>query len=199
MRVTEAQNYDEARDSISHDWVELLQRWDMAPHPIPNGLRDTAGYLEAIAPNLIILTGGDDPGRGDRRDLTEKAVLNHAEANTIPVLGVCRGLQVINLYFGGDLGSVSGHISVEHAVHFTENFSRFYGEETSVNSFHAASISANSLAPDLVSAGIDHDGNVEAAYHNTLPIAGIMWHPERPGAPVADRSLFDHLIDEGVF
>ena len=42
-------------------------------------------------------------------------------------------------------------------------------------------------------------GNIEALHHKSLPVAGVMWHPERPGAPAADRALFGRLIKEGAF
>ena len=80
MRVTEAVDYHEPRDSISHDWLDRLQKWDMTPLPVPNRLGDPCGYLDALAPDLLVLTGGDDPGTCPTRDATEQALLDHARA-----------------------------------------------------------------------------------------------------------------------
>lgn len=198
-RITQATGYEEPRDSISHDWTGLLQSWEMAPFPLPNGLTDPAAFLDALAPKLLILTGGDDPGLDTMRDRTERTMLEYAVATKTPVLGVCRGLQVINLHFGGTLGEITGHVAVRHAVMFAGTFSDLYGAETSVNSFHESAVPVDGLGRGLVAAGVDDEGNIEALHHTSLPVAGVMWHPERPGAPAADRSLVDRLIEEGVF
>ena len=199
MRITQASGYDELRDSISHDWVELLQGWGMAPFPLANGIADPVAYLDAIGPELLILTGGDDPGLGSPRDRIEKFMLNYAAAKNTPVLGVCRGLQAINLHFGGGLGAIAGHVAVQHGVKLAGAFSDLYGTETTVNSFHKTAVPADGLASCLVAAGVDADGNIEALHHTSLPMAAIMWHPERPNAPAADHSLVNLLIEEGAF
>ena len=199
MRITQASGYEEPRDSISHDWINLLQSWRMAPFPLPNGLADPAACLDALAPELLILTGGDDPGHDTQRDRTESIMLEYAAAKNTPILGVCRGLQAINLHFGGTLGAITGHVAVQHAVKFDGVFSDVYGVETTVNSFHDSAVPADSLARSLVAAGVDEDGNIEALHHPSLPVAAIMWHPERLGAPTADRLLVDRLLEEGIF
>ena len=199
MRITQASGYEEPRDSISHDWIELLQSWGMAPFLLPNGLDDPAAGLEALAPDLLILTGGDDPGLGTQRDRTEQSMLKYAEAKNMPVLGVCRGLQAINLHFGGGLGAIAGHVAVRHAVKFTGAFSDLYNVETTVNSFHESAVPADKLASSLVAAGVDEEGNIEGLHHSSLPVAAIMWHPERAGAPAADRLLVGRLMEEGAF
>jgi len=199
MRITQASRYEEPRDSISHDWIGLLQNWGMAPFLLPNGLADPAAYLDTLAPDLLVLTGGDDPVFDKSRDRTERNMLEYAEAKYTPVLGICRGLQAINLHFGGSLGPVAGHVAVRHAVKLTGAFSDLYGADTIVNSFHELAVPADGLASNLVAAGVDVDGNIEALHHISLPMAAIMWHPERPGSPVADRSLVDQLIEEGAF
>lgn len=199
MRITQASGYEEPRDSISHDWIDLLQSWGMAPFLLPNGLADPAVYLDALAPEMLIMTGGDDPGLGTQRDRTEKIMLEYATAKKTPVLGVCRGLQAINLHFGGDLGAIDGHVAVRHTVKFAGAFSDLYGADTTVNSFHESAVPVDGLARNLVAAGVDKDGNIEAFHHSSLPMVAIMWHPERQGAPAADRSLVYQLMEEGVF
>jgi len=199
MRITQASGYEEPRDSISQDWIELIQTWGMAPFLLPNGLADPAGYLDAFAPDLLILTGGDGPGLDTSRDRTERSILEYAAARNTPVLGVCRGLQAINLHFGGSLGQVRGHVAVHHALNFTGSFSDLYGADTTVNSFHESAVPGDGLASNLVAAGVDADGNIEALHHSTLPMAAVMWHPERPGSPIADRALVDQLVEKGAF
>ena len=199
MRITQAAGYAEPRDSISHDWLDLLQIWDIEPYPIPNGIEGMEKFLDTIEPGIFILTGGDDPGTGDRRDQTEKQILEYAAATNTPVLGVCRGLQAINLHFGGALGQVDGHVGVQHVVQIHTPFTEIYGGAAEVNSFHKSSVPASGLARTLIAAGVDQDGNIEALVHPSQPVAAIMWHPERGGAPAADRQLIERLAREGAF
>jgi len=199
MRITEAQGYSERRDSLSHDWVNLLEDWGMSSLPIPNGLGDPDEYFDSLDPDLFVLTGGDDPGKGTPRDLTEKKVLDYAKSTGIPTIGICRGLQAINLHFGGRLTAIDNHVGCDHAVSVSGAFAEIYGTEASVNSFHEMTIPLDGLAEDLIITARDEDGNIEAFHHGTLPVAAIMWHPERRGAPTTDRLLFENLIGQGAF
>jgi putative glutamine amidotransferase len=53
------------------------------------------------------------------------------------------------------------------------------GTTLHTNSYHNFCITAETLAPALRAFAICPDGTIEGAYHPALPIAGIMWHPER--------------------
>jgi len=86
-----------------------------------------------------------------------------------------------------------------HPVAVEPAWRDLYGAEVPVNSFHAQGIPAAALAPGLVAAARDRDGNVEAFHGAARPLAAVMWHPERAGAPAADRLLFERLAGEGVF
>ena len=97
MRVTEASNYPESRDSISHDWLALCQAWNFDPVLIPNLGDAAAEYFANSEADLLILTGGEDFGSNLIRDETELSMLEAARENGIPVLGVCRGMQVLRL------------------------------------------------------------------------------------------------------
>lgn len=199
MRITQAAGYDEARDSISHDWITCLQGWGLEPIPFPNGLGNPLGVLDRFSPDLIILTGGDDPGMDTPRDATERILLDYTAEKNKPLLGVCRGLQAINLHFGGGLDGVAGHVAAQHHVTTSGSFADIYGARATVNSFHDTGVPPHALADDLVAAAVDDAGNVEALHHVSLPLAAVMWHPERSGAPAADHILVRRLIEEGAF
>jgi len=199
MRALEAPDTGEARSALAMDWIHWLEAADMTPVLIPNGLRDPVSFLEAMTPDLIVLTGGGERGQSAERDQVEESLFQHAIETSAPLLGVCRGLQVINELAGGNLQVVSGHTAVIHDVHFDPAWHRIYGTHATVNSYHDLGVSADALADNFVAAATDDAGNVEAAYHRTLPIAGVMWHPERGGAPEADRNLFETLIRDGAF
>ena len=194
MRVTEAAGYRERRDSISHDWLQTLQQWEMIPLPVPNLARGAAGYVDALAPDLVVLTGGDDIGETPARDAAESEILDFAIARSIPVLGVCRGMQVINRRYGGTTVPVENHVACHHDVHFSRAWQPEYGAEGAVNSYHNQGIAPSTLGSGLDTTATDDDGGIEAFRHADLPIAGIMWHPERDGAPQGDRALFLQLM-----
>jgi len=201
MRVTQAPDYKEPRDTISHDWVQWLSRLDAVPLPVPNLVLSPARHLDGLAPDLLVLTGGDDPGDTPERDATERALLSHALQIGMPVLGVCRGMQLINLHFGGALGPVSGHAGGRHALSVvaTEPWQGHYYGRVTVNSFHHQGVKATDLGTELAAFAHDRDGNVEGLYHRTQPVMGVMWHPERSGAPEGDASAFARLIADGTF
>lgn len=193
MRVTQAVDYDEPRDSISHDWLVRLREWSMCPVLIPNILADATAYLETAGVDLLVLTGGDDLGSTKLRDDMEASLLEHALARSLPVLGVCRGLQLINEFFGGRSIPVTGHVAAPHAVDMVGSWADFYGDGTRVNSYHNLGIEAGGVGASLAVTATDSEGFVEAIEHRDQPMAAIMWHPEREAAPDGDRALIRHL------
>jgi len=197
MRVTEAPNYSEPRDSISHDWLLKLSGWGMTPLPVPNLGCSAVAYVENLRPDLLILSGGEDIGTNSIRDETERTLFEHAFKTNLPVLGVCRGLQLINSIFGGTTGEVSGHIAKPHDVSIESEWQQFYKTKTQVNSFHTNCIMPGMLGDALQASAFDMDHNIEALHHPEMPIAAVMWHPERTGAPHGDHALIQSLILRG--
>lgn len=199
MRIVQATGYVEPRDAISHNWTETLVRWNMTPVLIPNALKNAGAYLMDMRPDVLVLTGGDDLGATPARDQVERSLLQAAMRQGVPVLGICRGLQLINDYFGGKFLPVKGHVSTLHSVTVMPPWQGVYGETMNVNSYHALGIEKAGLSPSLRVAATDADGGIEAAYHGEEIVAGVMWHPERPGAPAADMLLIKILAAEGAF
>jgi N5-(cytidine 5'-diphosphoramidyl)-L-glutamine hydrolase len=187
MRMVNS-DYGEWRDAIAQDWTSYLHAQDIQPVHIPNDPAHCTKYLDGVS--ALILTGGDeiiltnpDEKSDDpraRRDLTEYALLKHAIEKNLPVLGVCRGIQFINTFFGGTLKKIEGHVATTHEVIITDNSiqSLFPQKNMSVNSFHDNSI--DTLGKDLLPFATSNDGNIEGLVHSKYPIVGIMWHPERP-------------------
>ncbi len=101
-----------------------------------------------------------------------------------PILGICRGLQLINVYFNGTL---TQHFEAEtheeskhcHRISTIQNTkaAQLYGDSTTVNSFHHQCV--NQIGDHLIIGAKANDGRIEALEHDSLPIIGVQWHPER--------------------
>jgi len=95
MRIINAANYDEERDTLSHDWINFFADLKIIPILIPNSLKNLKTFFEEINVDAIILSGGDNLGDFPERDKTELDLINYAISSGIPILGVCRGMQII--------------------------------------------------------------------------------------------------------
>lgn len=197
QRVVFDDRVKERRDVLDQNWTVLLNALGITPVPIPNRLNDVHSYLESVGVNGILLTGGNNigyrPGRripclnienddvAYERDETEISVMEYVIAKSLPLLGVCRGLQLINIFFGGDITRVDPrlHVACEHSVKRSNLlWSDVYPEHFIVNSFHNHGIGSGNISKDLIAVAMC--GNeVEAVQHKNLSIYGIMWHPER--------------------
>jgi putative glutamine amidotransferase len=182
MRIVENATYVERRDAISHDWQRLFASYDMQPILIPNGIGDPTRYFE-LGAGALLLTGGDDLGLDAQptpRDRTEQHVLSKAISIRMPIFGTCRGLQMINRHFGGQITRQlpEHHVGV-HEVRLSN------GDTRQVNSFHDEGVMRANTAADFDVFAATDSGVVEGIRHRDLPIIAVQWHPERPN-PSAD-------------
>lgn len=120
-------------------------------------------------------------------DSIQLKLLQHFVYHKKPVLGICKGLQVINVFFGGtiiqDLQTKSLH-QYDNGDKIHPTFIRhdsylehLYGTSVITNSAHHQGIGA--LGKDLKIVQIAQDGVVEGLIHTSLPIIAVQWHPER--------------------
>ena len=198
FRITNAETYDEKRDSLSHDWPVFLEKIQAIPIWIPNSVTNLEQFLQEVDLDGIILSGGDNIGQTPERDKTEIKLIDYAINNNIPIFGVCRGMQVLNKFFGGEQEflNTDTHVGNNHSIKIkNESFSKLINStDVLVNSYHRNIISVDSLAETLTPfAFSDIDNTVEAFVHSTLPIIGVMWHPER------EQKSFDEKIVGSIF
>ncbi|MGH3435077.1 MAG: gamma-glutamyl-gamma-aminobutyrate hydrolase family protein [Sciscionella sp.] len=177
------------------------------------------GYPELAATlDGLILAGGADidparyqqrphPSTGDpasERDEFEFALLHAALALRLPVFGVCRGMEVLNVALGGSLTQhlpdLTGHGDHQPApgVFGTTTVrtqpgslaESILGHETKVRCYHHQAV--GELAGELVATGWAADGTVEAVERAGRPfVIGVQWHPEED---TSDIRLFSALV-----
>lgn len=151
--------------------------------------------------DCLLLPGGGDitpaffgeQNRGSRKidtelDILQLLALDCCIKNHIPVLGICKGVQVINVGFGGtlyqDMPTARFH-SYEDGDKYHDTFIEkgswlyeLYGNRAIVNSAHHQAIKELGSGLSAVQRCVKDDC-IEAIVHRDLPILGVQWHPER--------------------
>ena len=182
MRFADNVLYKEKRDGISNDYIELFDYFNITPILIPNALKDPKKYFSQIKASGVFLTGGDDPRINNSRTNTEKLLIKYAIQKKLPIFGVCRGLQILNIYFDGAVKAFKNQANQnkEHKIMINNNFCNLLnGEEFTVNNYHNYYISDESLGKNLIPFAVSDHKTIEGFFHNKLKITAIQWHPER--------------------
>lgn len=207
---------DERRDALDARWAPLLETLGLQAVPVPNGLHDAAAWAKAMLLDGLILSGGNDLSgescwageRAPDRERSERALLHLAAARGWPVLGVCHGLQAMQVHLGGALQAREGHVATRHSLQAVADpcpgavrsalqaAGRWPPGPLEVNSYHRHGIDADRLVPALRPWWVDAQGGVEAAEHVHLRWVGLLWHPERELVlPAFDRAILETLFE----
>jgi putative glutamine amidotransferase len=203
---------------IPQDYVNAVDRAGGRPLLVPPTLEGVEETVEAL--DGIVFTGGSDVdptlygeaahpetfGVHRLRDDAELALLQAALARDLPVLGICRGIQVLNVGLGGDLHQhvpdLVGHEGhkndppgefLQHEVDIVpgSRLAAALGERTTVMSHHHQGL--RRIGEGLVEAARSGDGLVEAVEAPERRFAvGVLWHPEAG----ADQALFEAFVAE---
>lgn len=167
---------------------------------------------------LILPGGGDitpafygEKNHGSRNintelDILQLQALDLCIRESIPVLGICKGLQIINVGFGGsliqDLPTASIHRYEDgDKYHSTVTLKdsilhKLYGESPVVNSAHHQAIKELGSGLSAIQWCLD-DNCIEAIVHTRLPILGVQWHPERideKRAMISGQKLLTYFV-----
>lgn len=189
------------------------------PVNLPVGV--SVSDLVPLVDGVILVGGMDVDPRLYGQERTEKVgrfdtgqdrfdiqVARLALEHRLPVLGCCRGSQIINIALGGTLvedlpsAGLPGHnvrefppSATRHAVGLSSGsrIHSIYGESVEVNSFHHQAIDA--VGTGLTVTGRAQDGTIEAVEHVELPVIGVQWHPELHEGV---EPVFDWLVDSAI-
>lgn len=205
---------------LENDMARYITRKGVLPVLIPDVSDE---YLEDILPEMdgFIFQGGVDVApetygekpigrwKGDAyRDQYELKIMDYAIKNSKPVYAICRGMQLMNVYFGGTLyqdtvtqnPNVDEHRSAElydmikHPIEFVQGtfLANLYSEEKNlhVNTVHHQSV--KDLGTDLQVFANSPDGIIEAFGYSKEPdgkVIGVQWHPEF--SPTLGKDVID--------
>ena len=191
QRVAVEAKHGERRDCLDQRWAVFVERLGFVPVALPNiAPHHVPALLDVLRLDAVILTGGNSlhvvepaaPGAAPERDAFEAMLVDEAVRRSIPMLGVCRGMQLINLHLGGQLSRLAGHVACDHLVMVETPYSSASASASAsvrVNSYHNWGIRADQLAASLIPIARDRQGNIEGFVHESARLSGIMWHPER--------------------
>lgn len=209
--------------SVNRNYTRAVLRGGHLPFILPfTDRRDIVRSMLDRCDALLLTGGGEDvdPARYHcppsdlchdvslRRDLFEWYLLDEAVRRKIPVMGICRGLQVINVYFGGNLyqdlptdfspaatfhQTPSNRWGAVHPVTIQPDtrLHQLLGvDRLMVNSTHHQAI--RDLAPGFIASAVADDGIIEAIESVDYPVTAVQFHPERRAVGADD--LFTRLF-----
>ena len=175
MRVDEHADRGERRDAIDQRLIKLLYACNLLPILIPNDLKVAINIVNTISMGGLLLSGGNAIGAlpgadAHERDEVENELISLFIKRKLPIMGICRGMQAIQSFYGVPLKEVSGHVACYHAI-------KGQIGKRIVNSFH--DYGSTDTVPTLSILASGDDGVIEAVSDAEKKILAIMWHPER--------------------
>ena len=197
--------------------IALLLPAVTAPEDVELLLQNLDGVLIPGGPDVDPLFYGEEPRQGlglviRSNDVFEMHLLKAARAAHKPILCVCRGVQVLNVTFGGtliqdipsQLPEALRHMQIPvdradptHSVDIVKDsylYEAFGNETVLTNSFHHQCI--NKVAPGFSVSAKARDGVIEAIEVKEERILGVQWHPEEMvHAHPEHLGLFKQLVD----
>ncbi len=211
-----------ALDGASVEYAEAIARAGGVPVQLPGRLRPVHREVLGAVDALVLTGGGDvDPrlygerpssavgGVDPARDEWELELTKQAVDESIPLLAICRGCQILNVARGGtliqDLPTVtsSNHLVlgsrdvISHQVQIQpgSRLAEIVGsDDLEVNSIHHQAVDAPGLAVEVGARSTD--GVIESIELEGPPALGVQWHPEDLQGRPRHELLFEWLVEE---
>ncbi len=200
--------YGEKTDVMESSYIRYFTELGYVPLTISNFTENTDVFFEKLDISAVVLTGGGslpveyyDKDYGydiqKNRDLKETELIKLCLKNNIPLLGVCRGMQFINGYFGGKVSQLSGlkeerPTGKDHIVYYKD-------QTLIVNNYHNDGIYKHNLSSELISVYEDTvNGTVESFISEKYRVLGVQWHPEREFSDNISKEKTKNMIKKFI-
>ena len=184
-------NYSEAGYYLNVRWQLFAEVTGFTLIPIPSITLAKKMVNEEYI-KAVILSGGGNLSKGFsnkslneksinsidlQREEIEKILINYSIEKKKPLIGVCRGMQALGMYFGGKISYVEKHVKTRHVLNYfcpilKDNIQR------DVNSYHDFALE-RAVIPKCFQINAEYLNTVEQMLHDKKKLLGIMWHPER--------------------
>lgn len=179
-------------DSFTYNIYQAVSQLGREVEVVRYGVLTAEEILEK-APEAIILS----PGPGHPNAAPESIRLIQLAADSVPVLGICLGHQLIGAAFGGTIihAPVIRHGKASFISHGNQGIFSGMADPLPAMRYHSLVLEAETLPRCLeIQAVSDDDDTIMAVKHTDYPIYGIQFHPESIGTPQGDK-LMEGFLD----
>lgn len=211
IAITSRYNQNQSLFFIRDSYIKWLENDFYLEFIIPRKNRNYKDIVRSC--DLLMIIGGDDihPSLYDQT----LHYHTHLEDHTIeemdfdllkqfykagkPIVGICRGIQVINVFFKGDLiqhmndyqTAIDHHKDIHHIIIDETTFlHHYFPSSLIVNSFHHQCV--KNIAPLFLISAISEDGFIEGIEYKN--IIGVQWHPEKMDE--THKNCFIHMLND---
>ncbi len=198
----------------------LIVKFFLNMHNIDTKFFHPSSWNKNIKFDGLLLTGGVDIDPSlysklrhksikkiePKRDKMELYLLEKAYKNNLPVFGICRGMQMINVFFGGDLYQNIFDLDLKYKhpktilplnqitiKHKTKLYSILKVSKAKVNALHHQAI--NKLGKNIIASAHDKNRIIQAIEHKEKNILAVQWHPEFMPYSYISKKLFKNFSD----
>ena len=193
--ITQRQIKDEYQtdcDRLEKDYVVFFEELGHEITPVSNFQNITFN-----ADFLVLTGGGNIYNEQPQRDKIEEKLFKEALIQNKPLIGICRGMQYINILLDGKITknaklNIERKNGLDHLVSIND-------KSYMVNNYHNDIVFENELSSKLNILARDIDNNtIEAFYSNELKILGLQWHPERKFTNAEGKEYSKKLIKDFI-
>ncbi len=171
MKILLIDNYD----SFTYNLYQYLKHFVDDVIVVKNN-KISIKEIEIMQPDKIVISPG--PGNPDEAGISIGAVKHFGES--VPILGVCLGHQVIAQVFGGKIiqAKVPVHGKAKKITHNNQGFYKGLKQKLAVGLYHSLIVDEHTLSKDLQITAKTEEGVIMGISHKIFPLTGVQFHPE---------------------
>ncbi len=185
MKILVIDNFD----SFTFNLVQLLGKYKSDITILRND--ESIGSIEKFQPDKILISPG--PGRPENSGLTLEAI--RVFGNSVPILGVCLGMQAICYLFGAEVVNAENiyHGKISAVVHDNKTIFKNLVQNFEAMRYHSLIVSENTIPEELEISAKTSTGEIMGVRHKIYSLEGIQFHPESILTPFGKKIIKNWL------